>query len=88
MAGRAASVRVRPEDCASAALDEVALVSKKPEDFLAAARREVAGLDGMDSAIRKSWGLKAALAPASAELARDASQVKLCAQRGDPPGCR
>lgn len=72
MAGRAASVGVRPEDCASAVLDEVALVSKKPE-------KEVAGLDGKDSGVRKFSGLKAGLAPASAELARDAAQVKLCA---------
>ena len=72
MAGRAASVGVRPEDCASAVLDEVALVSKKPE-------KEVAGLDGKDSGVRKFSGLKAGLVPASAELARDAAQVKLCA---------
>ena len=71
---------MRPEDCTSAALDEVARVSKKPEDFLAAARKEVADLNGKDSAIRKFWGLKAGLAPASAEMARDAAQVKLCAQ--------
>ena len=70
MAELKAKIEVRAEDRSSAALDKVARGSKKLEERLAATRKEFAGLDRRDSAVRKLRSLSAGLGKTSADMDR------------------
>lgn len=73
------SIRIGAEDCSSAVLERVARGSKELEDRLTTARKELAGLDHKNSAIRKPRVLKAKPVSTGAELAREAARAKLSA---------
>ena len=70
MADLKAKIEIRAEDRSSAALDKVARGSKKLEEHLGAARKELAGLDARHSAVRKLQSLSAGLGKTGAEMDR------------------
>lgn len=79
LADLTASIQSLADDRSPGAIAKTSRRSRKPEDCLAAARKELAGLDRKEWAIRKFRSLKALLFSTGTELARDATRTKLSA---------